>query len=135
MKKIYSKKEPEILLHQIIKLEEITPGKIELSDPKEFLQIMALNDSLGKEYPPHKHMWKEGGKTITQDSWVVIKGKLNGMYYDTDGKFLDEEVLGPGDCSITFYGGHSLTILEEGTIFYEIKSGPYKGKEYDKTSL
>lgn len=136
MKKIYSKEVPEILLHQIIRLEEITPGKIELSDPKEFLQIMALNEERGKEYYPHKHLLKKGDEhTITQESWIVIKGKLKGTFYDLNGELLDEEILAPGDCSITFQGGHSLLVLEENTIFYEIKSGPYRGKEYDKTTI
>lgn len=122
-------------MHEVIKLEEVNSGKVELSDPREFLQIMALNEPGDKYYPPHKHTWKEGGKTITQEAWVVVKGKMKGEYYDTDGTLLEEAILEPGDCSVTFYGGHALKILEEGTVFYEIKTGPYLGKEYDKASI
>lgn len=135
MKKIYSKIEPALILHAILRREDIKEGKIELSDPKEFLQIMALKENKGKEYYPHKHAWKDGEKTITQEAWIVIQGKLKGTYYDINGEKLLEEILNPGDCSITFQGGHSLTVIEENTIFYEIKTGPYKGKEYDKVAL
>lgn len=136
MNKIYSTKDPQMLLHSILKKEDILDGKIELSDPKEYLQIMAIKDENGKNYPAHKHLWKDvEPKSITQESWIVIQGKLKGIYYDTDGTKVGEEILGPGDCSITFYGGHSVDILEEGTIFYEIKTGPYLGKEYDKAPL
>ena len=33
---------------------------------------------------------------------------------------------------MTFQGGHTYEILEEDTIVYEYKTGPYKGQANDK---
>ena len=52
--------------------------------------------------------------------------------YDLDNKILATPILEPGDASYTLYGGHTYEILEEGTIVYEYKTGPYEGQELDK---
>ena len=40
-----------------------------------------------------------------------------------------------GDCSMTFEGGHTYTILEDDTVVYEYKTGPYQGQKMDKVFL
>jgi len=40
-----------------------------------------------------------------------------------------------GDCSITFCGGHNYMCLEDDTLIYEAKTGPYLGVEKDKTFI
>ena len=55
--------------------------------------------------------------------------------YDIDDKLLDEQILFPGDCSMTFEGGHTYTMLEDETIVYEYKTGPYEGQKLDKEFL
>ena len=34
-----------------------------------------------------------------------------------------------GDCSMTFEGGHTYTILEDDTVVYEYKTGPYQPED------
>jgi hypothetical protein len=136
MKKIYSKVNPTILLHQINRLEEITEGRRDLSETKEFLQMSTLNLKNQKTFYPHKHIWKDGEKSvIAQESWIVIKGKVRCHFYDIDGTFIEWETLNPGDCSMTFQGGHNYTIEEDGTLVYEVKTGPYFGVEKDKVPI
>ena len=36
---------------------------------------------------------------------------------------------------MTFQGGHTYEILEDDTIVYEYKTGPYKGQENDKVFI
>jgi hypothetical protein len=36
---------------------------------------------------------------------------------------------------MTFRGGHNYLILEEDTIVYEYKTGPYMGQQLDKVFL
>ena len=43
-------------------------------------------------------------------------------------------MLETGDVSITLYGGHTYTILEDALV-YEFKTGPYTGQENDKIFL
>ena len=34
--------------------------------------------------------------------------------------------------SFTLQGGHNYLILEDDTLVYEFKTGPYEGQEFDK---
>ena len=87
----------------------------------------------GQTFKPHQHIWKDGEKkVIVQESWVVIRGSVKCIFYDTDGTIIKEPVLNVGDCSITLAGGHTYSILEDDTLVYEYKTGPYKGSENDK---
>ena len=124
------------MLHLICGLEEAPSGRLDLSDPKEFLQVSLLKLEAGKAARPHRHIWKDGEKSVvTQECWIVMKGRIECTYYDTDDAILAEEILQAGDCSITFLGGHRLAALDEGAVFYEIKNGPYKGQANDHLAL
>jgi hypothetical protein len=88
----------------------------------------------GQTFKPHKHIWKEQSrdKIIAQESWIVVKGRVKCFFYDLDDTLLVTSIIGHGDCSMTFEGGHTYEILEEDTIVYEYKTGPYEGQEMDK---
>ena len=140
MKLIYSKIKPDKLLHIIHKVDEfytIEDGhRRDVVGEKEFIQLSALNMDEGHTFKPHQHIWKPGEKqSIAQESWVVIKGSVKVIMYDLDDTIVETPILYPGDCSMTFQGGHNYEILEEDTIVYEYKTGPYKGVENDKEFL
>ena len=87
----------------------------------------------GHTFAPHRHLWKEGEDLcIAQESWVVIKGSVKCIFYDLNNIILKEIILYPGDCSVTLSGGHTYLILEDDTLVYEYKTGPYKGQKLDK---
>ena len=135
MKKIYSKVEPTTLLHIINRLDEID-GRTDIAPESEFLQLATLKMEKGKTFRPHKHIWKPTeDKCIAQESWVVIKGSVKVIMYDLDDTIIATPILYSGDCAMTFQGGHNYEILEEDTIVYEYKTGPYKGVENDKEFL
>ena len=134
MIKIYSKTQPGLLLHVINKLSEIQ-GRTEIIPEDNFLQCATLELRKNKTFPPHYHIKKERHykEQIAQESWVVIKGKVKCILYDIDNKtILATPVLEPGDASFTLYGGHTYEILEDNTIVYEYKTGPYEGQALDK---
>ena len=91
----------------------------------------------GKTFRPHKHIAKERHyfEQIAQESWVVIKGSVKCIFYDIDDSIIAEEILNQGDASFTLYGGHNYEILEDDTIVYEYKTGPYEGQKLDKTFI
>tara|TARA_Y100000592_G_scaffold14601_1_gene21003 strand:+ start:13260 stop:13670 length:411 start_codon:yes stop_codon:yes gene_type:complete len=129
---IYSKVEPNTLLHLVYRLNEVD-GRSDIAPENEFLQLATLKLKKGRTFKPHKHIWKSGeNQVIAQESWVVIRGSVKVMMYDLDDKVIETPILYPGDCSMTFRGGHAYEILEEDTIVYEYKTGPYKGVENDK---
>jgi cupin fold WbuC family metalloprotein len=136
MKKIYSKIEPDKLLHIINRLDEIE-GRTEVIDEDNFIQCATLKMEKGKTFPPHRHIIKDRHylEQIAQESWVVIKGSVKCIFYDLDDTIIAEPILKVGDASFTLYGGHTYLILEDDTIVYEYKTGPYEGQKLDKTFI
>ncbi len=134
MEKIYSKVKPGVLLHLVYRLDEVS-GRTNISPDDEFLQLASIGMFEGQTFKPHKHIIHEKVTNIAQESWLVFKGKVKCIFYDLDDTIIAEPVLNPGDCSMTFRGGHNYLCLEEGTIVYEYKTGPYLGQEFDKTFI
>ena len=136
MEKIYSKVDPSKLLHLIVRKEEITPGRQDIVPEENFIQCSILNMEKGKTFRPHKHIWKERTRNvIAQESWIVIQGSVKCIFYDIDNNIIAEPILYPGDASFTLEGGHNYLILEDNTLVYEYKTGPYEGHALDKTFL
>jgi cupin fold WbuC family metalloprotein len=136
MKKIYSKVDPSKLLHIIVRKEDITQGRQDIVSEEHFIQCSILNMEEGKTFRPHKHIWKERTRNvIAQESWIVIQGSVKCIFYDLDNSIIDEPILYPGDASFTLEGGHNYLILEDNTLVYEYKTGPYEGQALDKTFI
>ena len=141
MKKIYSKIKPDILLHIVVDLEkalsELGSSRIDIVPSDNFIQCSLLKMNNKKTFPPHKHIKKDRHhpEQIAQESWVVVKGSVKCKFYDLDDSLIAEPVLKSGDVSFTLYGGHTYEILEDDTIVYEFKTGPYEGQKLDKEFL
>jgi len=133
MEKIYSKIDPTKLLHVIVRKENLTPGRVEVINEDQFIQCALLNMEKGKTFKPHKHIWKERTRNvIAQESWIVIQGSVKCIFYDIDDRIIATPILYPGDASFTLEGGHNYEILENDTLVYEYKTGPYEGQQLDK---
>ena len=135
MEKIYSKIKIDTLLHIVLRKEDAQEPRLDIIDADQFLQLATMKLQKGKIFQPHRHIYDEKTTKITQESWVVIQGMAKAILYDLDDKVLSEEVLKPGDCSITLLGGHNYEILQDDTIIYEFKTGPYMGPGRDKESI
>jgi len=136
MEKIYSKIKPNKLLHIINRLSDIH-GRNDVVPEENFIQCATLKMEKNKTFPPHKHITKDRHyqEQIAQESWVVIRGKVKCILYDIDDTIIAEPILEEGDASFTLYGGHTYEILEDNTIVYEYKTGPYEGQKLDKTFI
>tara|TARA_R110000744_G_scaffold58232_1_gene121514 strand:+ start:1175 stop:1585 length:411 start_codon:yes stop_codon:yes gene_type:complete len=136
MEKIYSKVEPSKLLHIVNRLHEFQ-GRKEVIPESNFLQCATLRMEKGKTFLPHKHIKKDRRhrQQIAQESWVVIKGSVKCILYDIDDTILATPILKQGDASFTLYGGHTYEILEDDTLVYEYKTGPYEGQKLDKAFI
>ena len=136
MEKIYSKVQPNKLLHMVVRKDEIKPGRVDIVSEENFIQCSMLNMEKGKTFKPHKHIWKERTRNvIAQESWIVIQGSVKCIFYDLDDTIIAEPILYPGDSSYTLEGGHNYLIMEDDTLVYEYKTGPYEGQAMDKTFL
>lgn len=137
MKKIYSKIDPKKLLHVIFTKDDFCDERIDIINPNQFIQCAAMKFHSGKTFRPHKHIWKGPARTrvIAQESWLIIQGSVKCLFFDLDDSFLSEEIIKAGDASFTLEGGHNYEILEDNTLIYEYKTGPYEGVELDKVFL
>ena len=135
MRQIYSKVNKGKLLHALHRFEDFK-GRQNVSPDEQFLQLATIQNKKGIKYKPHQHIWTKGEeKVVAQESWIVAQGKIRVFYYDTDGELMSTADLNQGDCSITYEGGHTYMALEDNTLIYENKVGPYKGAENDKKLL
>ena len=133
IEKIYSKINPERLLHIVCQTRFLDAPRHDLVDDEQFLQLAVLKYEKGKTFKPHKHIFKEvPSQSIAQESWAVISGKVKAIFYDEDDTIIGERILSAGDLSITLFGGHNYQILEDDTLVLEYKTGPYYGQGLDK---
>jgi len=136
MEKIYSKIDPDKLLHIVVRKEDILPRRQDIVPEENFIQCSILNMPKDKTFKPHKHIWKERTRNvIAQESWIVIRGRVQCTFYDLDDTIIATPVLEVGDASFTLEGGHNYLILEDDTLVYEYKTGPYEGQALDKTFI
>jgi len=130
----FTSKQTGELLHIVNKFEEINESRKDVIPEDNFLQLAVLKMPNKKTFRPHFHIPKkiDYDESIAQESWVVIKGKVKCTFYDIDNTIIATPILTQGDVSVTLKGGHTFEILEEDTIVYEFKTGPYLGIELDK---
>ena len=135
MEKIYSKINPDILLHIINRKIDITSQRRDLIPENEHLQVACFSENKDKQLKSHRHIEQVRTTGTTQESWIVIEGSIRIRLYDLDDTIIKEDILNRGDCLITLRGGHDYTVLEQETTIYEYKTGPYPGKGKDNVSI
>tara|TARA_B100000902_G_scaffold374768_1_gene404068 strand:+ start:662 stop:1084 length:423 start_codon:yes stop_codon:yes gene_type:complete len=135
MEKIYSKLETDKLLHVVHRIENAADvSRNDLIESNNFIQCSLLKLKKNSTFRPHKHIFKKRKyeNQIAQESWVVIKGSVKCIFYDLDDSVITETILHEGDASFTLLGGHNYISLEDNTVVYEYKTGPYEGQKHDK---
>ena len=139
MIKIYSKQHKNKLLHLVYRLDDILKQdtqRLDLIPETQFIQCSSLKMKKGTTFKAHQHIWKSGSETvIAQESWNIVRGSVKCFFYDVNKELLETVDLFPGDVSFTLEGGHNYEILEDDTVVYEYKTGPYKGQQLDKEFL
>ena len=67
-----------------------------------------------------------------QEPLAVLKWQVEFDYFTDSGDWITTEVLGSGDISISFRGGHGYRILTSDAFVYAFKSGPYERVRVEK---
>jgi cupin fold WbuC family metalloprotein len=133
LRRYTSRREPDRLLHAILDTAEVRTGRVDLSPPTEWLQLSVIALAEGASMRPHVHDPRPAGRapaSVTQEAWVVVRGRVQARLYDEDRALLDEATLTAGQVLVTFRGGHAFHGAEGGTILVECKNGPYEGRDY-----
>lgn len=84
-----------------------------------------------KVLAPHIHKRVERVIDTTSEFLYVIDGLMTIEIYDENEKYLETVKLGDNQALLQHVGGHAIKI-RKGTRYFEIKQGPYYGKEFDK---
>ena len=132
MNHIFSKIDNKTAICSYISKDQASDLRSDLCSEDKYIQISLKKMKDKAKVKAHKHNKIDRLTTTTQEAWIVIEGKLKAEVYDLDDSVIQEIILSAGDCIAFFSGGHSLEAIEEGTIFYEFKNGPYYGVENDK---
>jgi hypothetical protein len=132
VKKYYSKLKDSTILYAINRESEIKEDRQDLSPETEYLQVSCKKLRISDSFRPHKHLPLERKTLTTHESWVIIKGSIRAQLFDLDDTLYSEEILSSGDCLVCFAAGHSFDVLEDETLLYEFKNGPYYGVKKDK---
>jgi len=134
MEEIISK-DGKTLLHKIFRKQDFVESRVDISPESEYLQLSSLRLDKGRTFRPHKHIFHEKTTDIAQESWVIVQGSVKAILYDLDDEVITEVVLNQGDASVTYRGGHNYLVLEDETLVYEYKTGPYLGQKFDKAFI
>ena len=78
----------------------------------------------GSYLPVHRHL-----SPARSESIAVLRGRVGVLFYDEEGNLTDKREVGPQcDCvgfDIDAGVWHGLVVLEDDTVLFEIKQGPY----------
>jgi len=135
MERCYSKKDKDKLIFSLFRYSDITERRTDLSPDDEILQVCGRKMNQGVFVPAHRHLETIRNTNLTQEAWVLLKGKVEADFYDVDDSFLCKKIINSGDVVVLYRGGHSLKVIEDDTIFYEFKNGPYYGVDKDKEKI
>jgi len=132
---IYSKIDKSLLLLAINRGDEICSERIDLCPEEQLLQISTKALTKNTSFRPHKHNRLVRTTNTTNEAWIILKGSIEAKFWDIDDQLILKTILNEGDCAVVFSAGHGFSVLEEGTILYEIKNGPYYGQLKDKSFI
>jgi cupin fold WbuC family metalloprotein len=132
---IYSKVEKDTPLLVINRRSEISDVRTDICSENELLQISTKLLKKGTTFKPHKHNRLERVTETTHEAWIILEGSIEATFWDIDDTIILKTILSIGDCAIVFKAGHGFEVLEDNTILYEVKNGPYYGQLKDKTFI
>jgi hypothetical protein len=94
-------------------------------------QIGLVRDADGKVYQPHIHTPLERNITGTCEFLFIVSGRMDIIVLDEQAKAVGTVVLTAQQALLQVRGGHAIS-TEPGTAFFEIKQGPYPGRDVEK---
>lgn len=117
------------------KVDEWKEGLDFLTSDDTFIQAGTWWYQNGKELLAHKHLINNREANLTQETIVIVSGRLLVELYDNNDKIFYSEELGVGDIGIMLSNAHGYKILENNTKVVEVKNGPYPGAELDRVRI
>jgi len=124
--------------------DEIKDGSEWFGSQFESLQASRMKYPAGKTFRIHHHILNPRTIKRTQESFIVISGRLavdvyanpkpsgGGLFKEP--LFLGTLEAGPGEAVFIYRGGHGIRVLED-CVAYEVKAGQFSYVSEDKEFL
>lgn len=90
--------------------------------------------SENKALIPHIHKRVKREIDTTSEFLYVIHGEMVIDVLDEEERFIEKVILNDNMALLQFIGGHKIEI-KSGTKYFEIKQGPYYGRDFDKFNV
>ena len=138
MENIYSELDKDVLLAITTTFSDFNSPRNEVVPASEFIQGGMIRVNEGDRFRPHKHIWKQFNsqygynETKAQECWIVIRGLIEAVIYDSDDTIVKKVKLSEGSAIFLLHGGHTFSVLENNSCIWELKTGPYEGQANDK---
>ena len=87
-----------------------------------------------KNLVPHIHKRVERVINTTSEFLYVVNGEMKIEIYGEDEMYLETIILKNNQALLQHIGGHKISI-KKGTKYFELKQGPYFGREFDKYNI
>lgn len=104
-----------------------------VTDENQFVQAGTWWYQSGKALDRHHHNRVPRQSDLTQETVIIMQGRLEVELYDFDNNFTEGFEMEAGDFAVFLCGGHGYNILDNDTKIIEVKNGPFVGVELDKT--
>lgn len=117
------------------KIDEWKEGLDFLTTNETFIQAGTWWYQKGKDLRSHSHIINERTVERTQETIVIVSGKVRVDLYDENRKIFHQEELVAGDIGVILKVGHGYHIMEDNTKVVEVKNGPFISVEKDKIFL
>ena len=83
---------------------------------------------------PHIHKRVKREIETTSEFLYLIRGEMIIDVLDEEERFIEKVILKDNMALLQFIGGHKIEI-KSGTKYFEIKQGPYYGRDFDKFNV
>ncbi|WP_282125713.1 hypothetical protein [Marinifilum flexuosum] len=128
-------------MHRDIKIEDVLIAQlydmnsiegVEFPTPSEATFQFGFGQIIeDKNLLPHIHKRVNREINTTSEFLYVVSGEMIVDVYDENEKFIEKVILKDNMALLQFIGGHEIS-LRAGTKYFEIKQGPYFGRDFDK---
>jgi len=102
---------------------------------REAIQASRMCYNKHKTFRAHKHLLRPRLNNYTLECFIVYQGSIQVDIYSTKREYLKKLIAKAGDIVLIYRGYHDLEVLEDNSIFFEIKNGPFTTVEEDKVYL
>lgn len=118
------------LIAQVYELYQASESLFPTPDKETFqFGVGVINED--KVYRTHIHKRAERKVETTSEFLYVMNGEMQVDVLDEKHNLVEKVVLTDQMALLQFFGGHAIKVLK-GTKYFELKQGPYKGRDFDK---